>query len=85
VEFLSNLDRMHATIQRVMPEIRTPSFEVIEASLERIDVLYRSARTGLEPFVGGLMEGLMHRFGHAGSVTHAPSEEGIVFSLAIAA
>ena len=84
-EFLSNLDRMHASIQRVMPETRMPSFEVLEAGPRRIDVLYCSQRTGLEPFVAGLMEGLMQRFGHEGTVAHAAAPEGTLFSLLLAA
>lgn len=80
-EFLSNLDRMHVTIHRVMPHTRMPSFDVLHVAPERIDVLYASERSGLEPFVTGLMEGLMARFGHRGSVTFAPHEDGAVFSL----
>ncbi len=84
VEFLSNLDRMHANIQRVMPETRLPSFEVVAATSVRIDVLYRSERTGLESFVAGLMEGLLDRFGDTGTVTHAPAPDGVLFSIMMA-
>ncbi|MDX2233546.1 MAG: heme NO-binding domain-containing protein [Hyphomonadaceae bacterium] len=83
-EFLGNLDRMHATIQRVMPETRMPSFDVLASGPARIDVLYRSERTGLEPFVGGLMEGLMQRFGHQGHVSCTPHAEGALFTLHLA-
>lgn len=80
-EFLGNLDRMHATIQRVMPDTRMPSFEVVYAARDRIDVLYISERTGLEAFVVGLMEGLMARFGQTGSVAHAADPDGVFFTL----
>ncbi|MBL8558599.1 MAG: heme NO-binding domain-containing protein [Hyphomonadaceae bacterium] len=84
-EFLSNLDRMHDTIQRVMTDTRMPSFHVEAASAAHIDVLYQSERTGLEPFVCGLLQGLMARFGDTGEITHAPAPDGVRFRIAMAA
>jgi Haem-NO-binding len=81
-EFVSNLDRMHATIQRVMPETRMPSFEVVLSDAARIEVIYRSERTGLEAFVCGLFEGLIERFGESGQVSHAQGHDGIRFTIA---
>lgn len=83
-EFLGNLDRMHATIQRVLPETSMPSFCVEHADADRVDVLYQSDRAGLEPFVCGLLEGLMERFGHEGVVTHAAAPDGVRFRIAMA-
>lgn len=82
-EFLGNLDRMHATIQRVLPETSMPSFHVEDVGAGHIDVLYESERAGLEPFVCGLLEGLMERFGHEGIVTHAAAVDGVRFRIAM--
>ncbi len=81
VTFLTNLNRMHASIHSTMPASRMPSFEVLHAEDGRIDVLYGSDRTGLFPFVEGLLSGLMEHFGETGHVTHAATAEGDVFSL----
>lgn len=79
--FLTNLNRMHASIHSTMPASRMPSFEVLRKENDRIDVLYASDRSGLCPFVEGLMMGLMQHFGHSGHVTHVHTEAGDVFSL----
>lgn len=79
--FLMNLNRMHASVHSTMPASRMPSFEVLRQENGRIDVLYTSDRTGLHPFVEGLLEGLMYHFGETGHVTHALSNDGEVFSL----
>lgn len=83
--FLTNLNRMHASIHSTMPASRMPSFEVLRTETGRIDVLYTSDRTGLFPFVEGLLTGLMAHFGETGHVTHAATSEGDVFSLHCAA
>lgn len=66
--FLRNLDRMHDSIQSAMPGARMPSFEIEEASPAHLSVAYYSDRTGLEPFVIGLFEGLLKKFGRTGQV-----------------
>jgi guanylate cyclase soluble subunit beta len=66
--FIGNLDRMHQAVQAAMPEARVPSFRLVEQSPECLKVQYRSEREGLEPFVIGLLEGLLDRFETAGSV-----------------
>ena len=81
VTFLTNLNRMHASIHSTMPASRMPSFEVLHAEDGRIDVLYGSDRTGLFPFVEGLLSGLMEHFGETGHVTHSITADGDVFSL----
>lgn len=81
VTFLTNLNRMHASIHSTMPASRMPSFEVLHVEDGRIDVLYGSDRTGLFPFVEGLMSGLMEHFGETGHVTHMATADGDVFSL----
>lgn len=83
--FLKNLNRMHASVHTTMPESRMPSFELLRNENGRMDVLYTSDRTGLFPFVEGLLKGLMDHFREPGHVTHATTEEGDVFSLHCAA
>jgi len=65
---LGNLDRMHDAIQGGMPDARLPTFQLLAQANTEIRVAYRSTRTGLEPFVAGLLQGLMARFGVSGRV-----------------
>lgn len=74
--FIANLDRMHEGVQAVMPQARMPSFNVIENSLGKIAVAYKSQRSGLELFVLGLLQGLLDRFGLAGSVEQHGRRDG---------
>ncbi len=61
-DFLRNLDDLHDRISTVFTEFKPPSFrvEVIDEKLAR--VTYRSGRSGLTPFVLGIMQGLDARF-----------------------
>jgi len=78
--FISNLDRMHRAVQSAMPEARVPQFTLVRADAAGLVVRYGSAREGLEPFVVGLLEGLMERFGHGGAVGLGErTEEGTLF------
>lgn len=67
-ECLMNLDRMHASIQIAMPGAQLPQFAVVSQDERSIELAYYSRRAGLEPFVCGLLEGLMERFHQPGSV-----------------
>lgn len=69
--FIAHLDRMHQAVCVAMPEARVPEFTLLADDGTTVRVGYRSGRTGLEPFVAGLLEGLLERFGHTGSVTRA--------------
>lgn len=81
--FISNLDRMHVSIQSAMPSARMPSFTVIEAQPGFISLVYGSDREGLEPFVSGLFKGLLTRFGLTGTVACVGRRNsGIQFDLA---
>jgi hypothetical protein len=79
--FIKNLDRMHASIKATMPEAAMPSFELVKAAGNRITVVYRSPRRGLEPFVAGLFEGLLERFGETGTVALKPSGDDFIFDI----
>lgn len=71
--FISNLDRLHAGVREALPSARTPRFRVIQATGSTLMVGYSSTRAGLDPFVRGLLQGLLRRFGHEGSVIDAQS------------
>jgi hypothetical protein len=66
--FISNLDRMHLAVATAMPKAQVPSFSLIKNSPGRMEVEYRSDRTGLEKFVIGLFLGLLDRFQRQGTV-----------------
>jgi hypothetical protein len=82
LDFCENLDRMHASIMVSLPDVDVPSFRVIEARGETLRIVYISSRTGLEPFVIGLFEGLLTHFGQTGQVRcDGPKDEGIEFTV----
>jgi hypothetical protein len=62
LEFINNLDAMHARIASTMPELSPPSFECLNIDKNTIEVHYFSERVGLCPMVKGLLEGLGERF-----------------------
>jgi hypothetical protein len=67
---LHNLDLMHARIQSLYPDLRPPSFAVLEIGPGKLEVHYTSVRVGLAPFVVGLLEGLGQLYGTPATVTH---------------
>lgn len=69
-DFVRNLDLMHRAVSATLPGARMPNFSVAAEHPDGIRVHYSSTREGLEPFVCGLLEGLMERFGLAGEVAH---------------
>lgn len=71
LESLMNLDRMHASIQIAMPGAQLPQFTVAAHDERLIKLAYHSRRAGLEPFVCGLLEGLMERFHLKGTVEYS--------------
>ena len=68
VTFVGNLDRMHQAVVAAMPEARVPSFRITDRADGMIRVWYSSERSGLEPMVVGLLEGLLVRFDLTGEV-----------------
>ncbi|MEI6621044.1 MAG: heme NO-binding domain-containing protein [Actinomycetes bacterium] len=60
--FLRNLNSVHARLGLIFPGYRPPRFECSNETESSIDVVYRSERVGLTPFVEGLMAGLGDRF-----------------------
>ncbi len=76
VTFLQNLDRLHGSVQSVMPAARMPSFTVLSQGPSELLVNYASPRQGLEPFVKGLLHGLLDRFSLEGDVAIKSTENG---------
>lgn len=83
--FLGNLNRMHDSVQLSIPGARLPTFIAENAQAQSIDVTYISEREGLEPFVEGLLIGLMKHFGHDGEVRLVgPNDRGVLFRIILA-
>ena len=74
ITFLCNLNKMHDQLMVAMPGARLPTFALTRSDSEGIHVSYRSDRDGLEPFVAGLLKGLLKRFHLQGEVMR----EGLV-------
>jgi Haem-NO-binding len=84
--FIANLDRMHVSIRHAMPAASMPSFATIEEKPGFVSLVYRSEREGLEPFVSGLLKGLLARFGLTGKVICVGKRDsGIQFDLSFVA
>lgn len=81
VSFLDSLDRMHSSIRSNMPRADMPSFEVLEADDTAIELLYRSSRSGLAPFVHGLLSAAAERFGETVVIRHRPDGDAVRFSI----
>jgi guanylate cyclase soluble subunit beta len=75
LEFVGNLDRMHSSIQVTMTNAKLPTFELASATGSEIRLIYRSKRVGLDPFVKGLMQGLLRHFKTAGRVIVTPRND----------
>lgn len=77
--FLNQLDAMHARLELAFPDFRPPQFSCAIDPAERIEVVYKSHRVGLAPFVHGLLVGLGEPFGVKATVVHLkgiPQESG---------
>jgi hypothetical protein len=62
LEFLQNLDSMHARIGLIYPHVQPPSFECTDIAERSLRLHYYSDRPGLTPMVVGLLEGLSIMF-----------------------
>ena len=71
--FIKNLDRLHQNVTMAMPDAIVPSFAVTERAQGYLKVVYSSARTGLEPFVIGLLQGIIEMFSMTGEVRQNPT------------
>ncbi len=75
VEFLTNLDNMHAGIGYTYPNLRPPSFTCEVIDNENLILQYRSEREGLAPLVVGLLYGLGKRFNLDLKIDHVKNRE----------
>jgi len=62
VDFLQNLDNLHAHVATSFPELRPPSFWCTDVTDRSVRLHYRSERDGLAPMVVGLVRGLGKMF-----------------------
>jgi hypothetical protein len=79
--FIDNLDRMHASIKSTMPEARMPSFRLVAAASDGLDVLYQSERDGMAPFVRGILAALASRYGEDMEIAEEALQDGVLFRL----
>lgn len=61
-EFLGNLPNFHARVSMIFPKLKPPHFECTEITEHSLNLHYHSERSGLQPFVIGLMDGLGKMF-----------------------
>lgn len=63
LEFVQNLDHMHAKIKFSLPELTPPSFRCTDVTERGFRLHYYSNRPGLTPLVIGMIKGIakMHR------------------------
>ncbi|MEN9337606.1 MAG: hypothetical protein RLZZ500_2593 [Bacteroidota bacterium] len=61
-EFLIQLPNFHSRVMLYYPNIIPPEFKVIEKSPQCIHLYYYSKRSGLHPFVTGILDGLKSFF-----------------------
>ena len=69
-DFIARLDDLHSRLTLTFPELRPPSFRVIERSQNAIRFLYISEREGLAPFVAGIIRGLGKLFNQPVDIVH---------------
>jgi hypothetical protein len=72
---LTNLNRMHAHMGAMMPDLSPPRFTVDNLEGDEILVHYHSHRAGLAPMVMGLLQGLANRYGDTISIQHTQKGE----------
>lgn len=86
VSFLHNLNRMHDSIQVSIPGARLPTFMVESATESAIEIAYLSERKGLEPFVEGLLSGLVKHFDRKGQIHRLGDKgRGVLFQIELSA
>lgn len=73
IEFLDNMDALHAQIRLTFPELKPPSISCETDSDGQLIVVYQSERVGLAPMLVGLVKGLGKRFSTPVHVQYLPS------------
>jgi hypothetical protein len=62
-EFLANLPSFHGRVAMIFPDLKPPRFACTEVSSSSLNLHYYTHRSGMAPFVLGLLKGLGKRFG----------------------
>ena len=81
IEFIENLDRMHESLKRTLPKAVLPTFQLISAEPDRIEVIYRSERDGFDTFVCGVLEGVTEYFNVQMDIDYKVTGTGTHFTL----
>jgi hypothetical protein len=63
IGFFQHLPNFHKRVQFLLPDLKPPRFQVDLRSDHSLILHYTSHRSGLKPFVEGLISGLGRRFG----------------------
>ena len=74
VDFLANLDNMHAQLEATVSGLNLPSFELEPEAGNQMLLRYYSDRDGLAPMVLGLVEGLSELFEEPCTIEYLPEE-----------
>jgi hypothetical protein len=70
-QYMLNLDDLHSRIALAFPGSNPPSFNVTRDENDRtLNVIYKSHRDGLSPFVEGVFQGLAERFDVSIKIEH---------------
>ena len=69
-DFLLALNELHARVGRNFPKLRPPTFRFDQIDSNTMRMHYLTKRTGLCPFVRGLLQGLSLRFQTAIEIEH---------------
>jgi hypothetical protein len=69
-QFVLGLPHLHTRISLIFPKLQPPEFECTEDLPDRLKLHYRSHRSGLAPFVIGMLEGLSRHFNTPIRITH---------------
>lgn len=75
VEFLTNLNSLHARIQLIHPHLLPPKVVCSDIQKNSLKLSYYSTRPGLAPMVVGLLKGLGKRFGVSITIALVKSRE----------
>ncbi|MGJ8561171.1 MAG: heme NO-binding domain-containing protein [Litorimonas sp.] len=80
-DFLANLDRMHNSLNVALVEASMPSFELTRSDAQGFEIIYRSQREGLAPFVEGILHGLFRHYGEPMTMRWEEKGDGAYFIL----
>lgn len=74
IAFISSINDIHKAVNETIEGTKTPTFDILKVSDKVIIIRYKSERSGLLPFVIGLLKGLFEKFNVSGTI--APKKAG---------